>query len=184
MKPHIIYDLATFTLPAGKRVLAALYGDTITRSRGALARRWQSLAVGDEAQILQSACRLAAQLEDKLLEYKPKPQILGEDFIATVRKKLAKAAPLGQAFDHANHAKITGFCIQVERDAVSQWKAQDLDQAQAFLALHPVERTPFNKYVLEKTFPATQGGCEQWQSCLTDSPFMHSFAVLQGAGEF
>lgn len=184
MSQNIIFDLACFVLGGEEKVLAALYGDSASRIRGVLVRRWKALDMGNTEHILQEACHLAAEIEEGHLVYKPKPAIQAEEFIGTVRMKLEKAALLGAPFAHANHVKIAGFCIRVERDAVPTWKAENLDQAQAFLSLNPVERTPYSKLVFEKMFPPTNSGYELWQRCITKSKFMQSFPTFQGLGEY
>ena len=183
MKHHIIFDLAAFKLPGTSMVLAGLFGDPSVRLRGIIVRRWKSLAMGDENEILQSTCELAASMDEQLLDYKPKPAINAEDFLAVVRKKLAVAVPMGRSYDHPNHARIKAFCIRVERDAISTWKAKNFDQAQTYLSLNPVERSPYQKLVLEKHFAPTPGEFLLWQTCTTRSKFMESFAIVTGDGE-
>jgi hypothetical protein len=178
-----IYDLAFFQLPGQGLVMAALYGNTTMKVRGALLRRWKTLVFGDEKTILKEACRLAALLEEGKLTYKPKPHIQAEALIALVRKKMTTAAPTGTPFDSANRPRIHGFCIRVQRDAIATWKGLDPEKAQLYLQHGPVERQPYEHVVLEKRFPATMDGYLSWLECLTPETFMEKFPMVEGGGE-
>lgn len=183
MSHSILYDLAAFKLANDKLVLAGLRGDDHTRARGVLARQWKTLAVGDMPELMQFACNMATDTLEKRLDIKhtsPEP----EQLVGLVRKKLEKAVPVGEAYPHANKVSITGFCMRVERDAMPLWKAEDPARAAAFLALKPVERSPYQSIVLETRFKATQAEAAIWFDLRTPAKFMDAFALFKGAGEY
>lgn len=184
MSGEIVYDTAAFELPAGDYVFAALKGSTNSYIRGTLVRRWTSLVVGSIEAVREFACELAAEIEDGHLEYKPKPTITAEEVLATVERKLAKAALLGQPFASANAPRIAGFCLRVERDAIAQWQASSPGEAARYLSLKPQLRSPYGLLVLEKQFPATVTGLAEWRCCRTDASYVQSIVAIHGGGEF
>lgn len=183
MSGEIVYDLAAFELQSGEAVLAALKGSTNSYLRGALVRRWTALVVGPRELLLEGSCELAAEIEDGHVEYKPRTEITPEDLIATVERKLMKAAPLGQAFASANRPRISGFCVRVERDAMAQWRGECPADAARFQAMQPDLRCPFDTLVLEKVFPPTNAGLTDWRRCGTDRRYLRSLVLIEGGGE-
>lgn len=150
MKVVTVYELAFFTLPGDGYVLAALAGEGTRKVRGAMNRRWRSLAFGDRSEVLKHACKLACMLEEGQMIYHPKRAMAAEGLIELIRHKLATAVPTGHRYPSPNKPRIKGFCIRVLRDAMTTWKAQDPVRAGLFLAKGPVERQPYEHLVLEK----------------------------------
>ena len=183
MSGEIVYEMAAFTLPTGESVLAALKGSTNSYLRGALVRRWSALLGGTREALLERSCQLAAEIEDGHVEYKPKPEIIAEDLIAVVERKLKKAAPLGQAYASVNQPRIAGFCLRVEREAIAQWRGDSPLEAARFLAMRPDLRSPYGTLVLEKTFPPTAAGLAQWRSCASAACYLQQIVVVNGGGE-
>lgn len=180
---HTVYDLAFFKLPGEGFVMAALIGSSSQKVRGALIRRWKAMAFGDQGTILKEACRLAALLEEGALIYKPRAGVQAEDLIALIRLKLGTAVSVGAPYGNPNKARIRGFCIRVQRDAMTAWKGTDPGRAHLYLQHGPVERQPYEHVVLEKRFPATMDGYLSWLECLTPEAFMEKFPMVEGGGE-
>lgn len=184
MSNLVIHDMVAFVVPGQKFVLAALAGDGTSKVHGAALRRWKSLRLGTEKEIVKEACSLAAQLEEDRLRVKGKPDICAEDFIGMVRKSLLKAAPMGTSFPNGNQAQIRGFMLRVQRDAIATYTAMHSQGAATFLGFKPVERTPQQSVVLEKLFPPTTNGYAVWDSCLIPASYLQAYPVVQGLGEY
>jgi hypothetical protein len=164
-------------------VLAALKGSTNSYLRGVLVRRWTALKTGTADTLLETSCNLSADLLDGSLQFKPKPEITPEAFIELVRKRVASATPFGEVCVSANQPRLDGFCIRLERDALPQWKAEDPDAAEQFMALKPVLRSPFNILVYEKRFPASRQGLQSWRSHCAQASYVSCFPAIRGLGE-